>query len=318
MAVDSKRRIYYTTNSFAPDSPQETAFGVLTPRGGGPDGGYSNDLVCNSNERCEIRGIEVYEDKSKGNDVTVYLTRNHCLQVYKNNVLTEKGVGRLQHKGSDVNYFNDPNGIRRYNNWIYVCDSNNHRIQIFTHNFDRSGTKVIRRNSANFGTILDHPEDLDFDEHGNLYVLNSNNAFVVKFACSDNLKYDNLVQWKVSLSAKANVIWPTSLRVFRDAWSSYLCILDHTSWCFDVYSIDAQTLVRRVHISRRGVGGDFGRLEVTVSSAKDNSAVVADVCFVPPAEGLASNRTRPLGLAVDCDGFLYVSCCDVNEIQIFD
>ena len=71
-----------------------------------------------------------------------------------------KSTGR---KGYHPGEFNFPNGIRlSKDDKLYVCDSRNNRIQVF--NKDLSFERLIGENYR-------CPDDLDFDEAGNLYIV---------------------------------------------------------------------------------------------------------------------------------------------------
>ena len=76
-----------------------------------------------------------------------------------------KTVGGL---GSQPGQFNFPNGLRvSRQSELYICDSNNHRIQIFDLdlNFKRMlGTDSSLLNEAS-------PSDVDFDSIGNIYIV---------------------------------------------------------------------------------------------------------------------------------------------------
>ena len=69
-------------------------------------------------------------------------------------------------RGTNPGQFNYPNGIRQSKEKeIYVCDSNNHRIQVFDE--DLNLIRIIGERGRGFG----HPDDLDFDKTGNIYVV---------------------------------------------------------------------------------------------------------------------------------------------------
>ena len=74
-----------------------------------------------------------------------------------------KSTGRT---GDGPGEFNFPNGIRlSKDEKLYVCDSMNNRIQVF--NKDLSFERLIGENYH-----FDFPSDLDFDDAGNLYIVN--------------------------------------------------------------------------------------------------------------------------------------------------
>jgi sugar lactone lactonase YvrE len=88
-----------------------------------------------------------------------------------------KVVGQL---GKGNAEFNSPNGLRVSKcDELYVCDSNNHRIQVFDLdlNFKRSfGKKGTGRGQFN------SPDDVDFDSIGNIYVTDQDNHRIQVFS----------------------------------------------------------------------------------------------------------------------------------------
>ena len=76
-------------------------------------------------------------------------------------------------RGDKPGQFNFPNGIRLSKDGeIYVCDSNNHRVQVF--NQDLKLLRIIGSHGTADG-CLRSPDDLDFDEAGNIYVVEQDN-----------------------------------------------------------------------------------------------------------------------------------------------
>ena len=63
----------------------------------------------------------------------VFASQNHCILVYQ---LDGKFVSRIGNTGSGKFQFNYPWGLStdESNNDIYICDYNNHRIQIISEN----------------------------------------------------------------------------------------------------------------------------------------------------------------------------------------
>ena len=81
-----------------------------------------------------------------------------------------KTAGR---KGNYPGEFDYPNGIRlSKDNEIFVCDTRNHRIQVFDK--DLNLIRVIGRRGSGNG-CFESPDDLTFDERGNLYVADQKN-----------------------------------------------------------------------------------------------------------------------------------------------
>ena len=70
--------------------------------------------------------------------------------------------------GNRPGEFDMPNGIQlSRDNELYVCDTNNHRIQVFDK--DLNFIRAIGREGDGNGCFAS-PDDLDFDQRGNLYV----------------------------------------------------------------------------------------------------------------------------------------------------
>ena len=91
-----------------------------------------------------------------------------------------KSVGKW---GRNVGELSIPRGVQYHNHQVYVCDSNNGRVQVFDSdlNFVRS-----------FGTPgdgpgqLTTPNDIDFDTQGNIYVVDYTKAQVLVFSEDDH------------------------------------------------------------------------------------------------------------------------------------
>ena len=66
----------------------------------------------------------------------------------------------------------DPIGITIHNNYVYVCDSDNHCIQVF--DMDLNFIKSIGSHGKGEGEF-DSPEDIKFDTSGNMYVADLDN-----------------------------------------------------------------------------------------------------------------------------------------------
>ena len=97
-------------------------------------------------------------------DDNVYVTSEHKLQKFSRDGRLIKTVGR---RGNKEGEFNVPRGVRLHNGQLYVCDKDNHCIQVFDYelNFIRTiGSRLLGKEDFN------KPYDLDFDAEGNAYV----------------------------------------------------------------------------------------------------------------------------------------------------
>ena len=102
----------------------------------------------------------------------IYVSSCHKLQKFTSRGKLIKCTGE---KGEKDGEFDGPRGLTLYNNEVYVCDRNNHCIQIFDLdlNFVRSiGSRGKGRGEFN------QPFDVKFDTAGNMYVAESGNERV--------------------------------------------------------------------------------------------------------------------------------------------
>ena len=92
---------------------------------------------------------------------------NHNVQKFNKCGEVIKSVGM---KGRNFGEFDFPQGVQYHHHQLYVCDSNNGRVQVFDSNLN-----LVRA----FGTcgddlhLLRDPRDIDFDIQGNIYVIDS-------------------------------------------------------------------------------------------------------------------------------------------------
>ncbi|CAI8032142.1 E3 ubiquitin-protein ligase TRIM71, partial [Geodia barretti] len=94
----------------------------------------------------------------------IYVSSCHKLQKFTSSGELTKCIGR---RGSKEGEFDDPRGVTLYDNEVYVCDRNNHRIQVF--NLDLNFVRSI--GSPGKGKCeLYTPFDVKFDTAGNMYV----------------------------------------------------------------------------------------------------------------------------------------------------
>ena len=105
------------------------------------------------------------------NEVLVTDTHIYGTDVRENRVVKMDWTGSVVRcvgrEGEGLGEFRHPNGIRQSRDKkIYVCDTDNHRIQTFTEDLDQLG--VITND-------FNEPTDLDFDDVGNLYIADKKN-----------------------------------------------------------------------------------------------------------------------------------------------
>ena len=131
-------------------------------------------------EVLQFTGIEV-KSMTQDKDENVYVTTDH--KVYK---LHKEGrvVMAIGYSGSRNAEFLYPSGLRiNKEDELYICDSNNHRIQVFdlNLNYKRSfGRKGTRRGKFDF------PTDIDFDDNSYIYITDYNNHRIQIFTPSED------------------------------------------------------------------------------------------------------------------------------------
>ena len=91
----------------------------------------------------------------------IYVSSNHKLQKFTSSGELIKCVGQW---GNMEGEFVDPRGVTLNNNHVYVCDCDNHRIQVF--DLDLTFIRSIR----SCGKGRDSPFDIKFDSTGNMYI----------------------------------------------------------------------------------------------------------------------------------------------------
>ena len=105
----------------------------------------------------------------------VYVASGHKVNKFNRQGEVVKSVGKL---GTNVEEFQRPFGVRYHNRQVYVCDSQNSRVQVFD-----SDLKFVR----SFGTRgdgpdqLNYPRDIDFDTQGNMFILDYSKHQVLVF-----------------------------------------------------------------------------------------------------------------------------------------
>ena len=298
LAIGQDRRIYYTGNT-------STSFSILIPGEEQPRRVQCEDIMF-------ARGIAVATERDEATELevtVVYITGNHKLQKYTGD---GRRIEQLGNEGSGFNQFSDPNGVRVYKGRVYVCDSGNCRIQVFSRDIRGHDTRVIgngaicRKGSVYESSILFHPEDLDFDVRGNIYVADSHYHSVVVFTPFGEYMCDFPL---TSLPLIVGLPFPVSIRIFKGVDErAYYCVSAWHQNCIIVYTLHGE-FIRKVDITfdeNRAPGR--GSLMVVAAGARRS------ISYVAPR----LHPTQPLGLAVDGDGRLYVACCKCNQIQKFE
>ena len=99
----------------------------------------------------------------------IYVSSEHKLQKFTSSGELIKCIDR---RGSNEGEFNDPRGVTIHSNQVYLCDRDNHRIQVF--DLDLNFIRSIGSCGSGRREFI-HPCDIAFDIAGNMYVVEFNN-----------------------------------------------------------------------------------------------------------------------------------------------
>ena len=102
----------------------------------------------------------------------IYVNSEDKLQKFTSSGELIKCVGG---KGGKEGEFNDPRGVTLHDNQVFVCDCDNHRIQVF--DLDLNFVRSIGSHGKGRGEF-EAPLDVKFDTAGNMYVAEFNNSSV--------------------------------------------------------------------------------------------------------------------------------------------
>ena len=99
----------------------------------------------------------------------IYVSSHHKLQKFTSSGELIKCIGK---KGCKEGEFDDPLGVALYDNQVYVCDCDNHRIQVF--DLDLNFVRSIGSHGKGRGEFISS-YDVKFDTAGNMYVADFSN-----------------------------------------------------------------------------------------------------------------------------------------------
>ena len=151
----------------------------------------------------------------------VYVASTHKVQKFNRRGEVVKSVGK---KGRNPGEFDHPKGVKFYKCQVYVCDSDNGRVQVFDSNLN-----FVRL----FGTHGDGPGqlkkamDIDFDSQGNSYVIDERKHRVLVF--SGNGQY--LHQFGQKGQGRGELSDPGGLCICRD----FVYITEWDNDCISVF-----------------------------------------------------------------------------------
>ena len=186
----------------------------------------------------DIRGQKIQTFGSRGNSPdqmkspagiatdntdNIYVSSEHKLQKFTSSGELIKCIGK---KGRKEGEFDDPRGVTLCDNQVYVCECNNHRIQVFDLdlNFVRSiGSHGIKER----GKLLN---DVKFDTAGKMYVTEYVNERVQVLDTSGQFirAFGQEGEGKLSLPSGLHIV------------DNYVYVSDYSSDCIVVYETSGQ------------------------------------------------------------------------------
>ena len=154
----------------------------------------------------------------------IYVNSLHKLHKFTSSGELFKCIDR---KGSKEGEFNDPRGVTIRSNQVYVCDKDNHRIQVF----DLDLNFICSIGSRGGGRReFDRPYDVAFDTAGNMYVVEySNNRVQVMDSSRQFIRM-------FGQEGKGKLRGPTALHIA----DKYVYVSDWNSQCIAVYETSGQ------------------------------------------------------------------------------
>ena len=160
---------------------------------------------------------------------TVFVSHNHCILVYQ---LDGKFVSSIGGEGSGKLQFNCPWGLsaNESNNDIYICDSNNHRIQIIFQDLQFK---------SNFGKdTLRYPCDVKLTQQ-HIYVLDESNP------CIHVYNYNHvLIKSMISRGEGNQIIHSVSFFIDR---SDNILITDRLSNTISIFNSNSE-IIHKINV----------------------------------------------------------------------
>ena len=153
----------------------------------------------------------------------IYVTSCHKLQKFTSSGKLIKCVGQ---EGSKEGEF-DPRGVTLHNNEVYVCDRDNHRIQVF--DLELNVIQSIGSYGKGRGEF-NAPYDVKFDTGGCMYVADFNNARVQVLDRSGHFVR------VFGVKGKGKLHRPSALHIV----DKYVYVSEHLGQCIVVYKTSGQ------------------------------------------------------------------------------
>ena len=193
----------------------------------------------------------------------IYVSSWHKLQKFTSNGELIKCIGQKGGKeGWKEGEFNDPRGVTLHDNQVYVCDADNHRIQVFDLNFNF--VRSIGSHGKGRGEF-DKPYDVKLDTAGNIYVADFKNSRVQVL--------DNSGHFIRTLGdeGERNLGYPSGLHIA----DKYVYISDWGGNCIVVYETSAQFVTS---FGRFGQNEGEFHWPFCITSCVDGFIHVCDFC----------------------------------------
>ena len=151
----------------------------------------------------------------------IYVSSYDKLQKFTSTGELIKCVGR---EGGKEGEFDDPRGLTLRDNLVYVCDCDNHRIQVF--DLDLNFVRSIDSRGSGRGEF-DQPYDVKFDTSGNMYVAEWGNERVQVMDSSGRF---------IREFGQGKLIQPSGLLIA----DKYVYVSDFSGSCIVVYETSGQ------------------------------------------------------------------------------
>ena len=191
----------------------------------------------------------------------IYVSSDHKLQKFTSSGELIKCVSQ---RGSEEGEFNDPCGVTLYDTQVYVCDRNNHHIQVF--DLDLNFIRSIGSCGTGRGEF-DAPHDVKFDSGGNMYVAEYGNRRVQVMDINGRFIRAFGQDGKGKLGGPS---LPSALHIV----DKYVYVSDISGNCIVVYETSGQFVTS---FGRRGhEEGEFN-LPYCITSCADGFIHVCDI-----------------------------------------
>ena len=189
----------------------------------------------------------------------IYVSSEHKLQKFTSSGELIKCIGR---RGSKEGEFYDPRGVTIHSNQVYVCDSDNDRIQVF--DLDLNFIRSIGSRGSGRGEF-DRPRDVVFDTTGNMYAVEyDNNRVQVMDSSGQFLRM-------FSQEGEGKLSEPTALHIA----DKYVYVSDCSNHRIAVYETSGQYVTS---FGRRGEGEGEFRYPYCITSCVSGCIYVCDGC----------------------------------------